>query len=99
MFLDELTSRLDFVAHQDAEHFIRFGSVGHTDLDQATIFGIQGRFTKFLGVHFTQSFKAGYLKAFFSSCPDGCQQASKIFQSHILHKKGVFSTDARHGEA
>ncbi len=44
MFLDEVASWLDFLAHQDAKHFVGLESVFEMHLHKCPFFWVQSRF-------------------------------------------------------
>src|SRR5688500_6291928 len=53
--LDELSSRLDLIAHQRREHLVGLGMVLGTDLQQRSRLGFHGRRPELLGVHFAEA--------------------------------------------
>ena len=84
MFLDELATRFNFVAHEDTEHFVGFGRVGHLDLNQGSILWIQRCLAEFFRVHLAQSFKASHLHPFFTSGSNRRDERPQVFESRFI---------------
>ena len=70
VLLDELTSRLDIVAHQDVEQVMSSTGIFDGHLQQMSTRRIHTRVPKFLGVHFTQPLEPGDLQALLTQRPD-----------------------------
>ena len=68
-FLDELTPRLNDVAHQAGEHFVGVVGVGDFHLQERAGFGVERGFPELLGVHFAQAFGALHGNAFAALVP------------------------------
>ena len=64
VFLNEVSSFFDVVAHQDAEEPVGFTGVFDLDAEQGPRGGVHSGFPELLGVHFTEAFEAFYFDAF-----------------------------------
>src|SRR5215213_1602189 len=54
--LDELTTRLDRIAHQHGENLVRFHRIIDSDFQERSLVGIHRRLPKLLRVHLAQTF-------------------------------------------
>ena len=84
MLLDEFTSRLNSVAHEDSEDFIGSRCIFHANLQQCSLFGIHTGIPKFLRVHFAETFEACQRQAFFTKSAEFSQQIAKAGQLHDI---------------
>ena len=63
VLLDEATARLDLVAHQRREDFVRLVGIFDLDLQQHPYVGIHRRFPELLGVHLAEALETLHFQA------------------------------------
>src|SRR5438132_431585 len=80
MLLNKVPPRLDFFAHQRAEHEVGLARFVRLDLEHGALGGIESRLPQLVGVHFTEALEARDGQAFLADLANFPDQLAQVWK-------------------
>src|SRR6185295_3277694 len=91
--LDELTARLDDIAHQPREDLVGLAEIADLHLQQRARLLVERRLPELLGIHFAQTFVALHADALAARIINGIEKAARPEHGRL----GVFASEPGRG--